>query len=122
MRLSGIRPRSKYSILNTKYQNKEFFDILEEKRHKRRQQREKCLGMDPESNLPLCKRGGSVKKVNKGTRGMSRLSEAMKDVISCDKPRGSANATRSVDLRMGQPGMLKTCHQKKRTRRTETSK
>ena len=33
-----------------------------------------------------------VKKVNKGTRGMPRLSEAMKDVISCDKLRGLANA------------------------------
>ena len=32
-----------------------------------------------------------VKKVNKGTRGMPRLSEAMKDVISCDKLRGGAN-------------------------------
>ncbi len=31
------------------------------------------------------------KKVNKGVRGMPRLSEAMKDVISCDKLRGSAN-------------------------------
>ena len=34
-----------------------------------------------------------VKKVNKGTRGMPRLSEAKKDVISCDKLRGLANAT-----------------------------
>ena len=56
------------------------------------------------SSPPLGKRGGGAKKVNKGTRGMPRLSEAMKDVISCDKPRGSANATRSVDFRMGQPG------------------
>lgn len=31
------------------------------------------------------------KKVRKGTRGMPRLSEAMKDVISCDKLRGLAN-------------------------------
>ncbi len=28
-----------------------------------------------------------MKKVNKGTRGMPRLSEAKKDVISCDKLR-----------------------------------
>ncbi len=30
-------------------------------------------------------------KVNKGVWGMPWLSEAKKDVISCDKPRGSAN-------------------------------
>ena len=49
------------------------------------------------------------KKVNKGTRGMPRLSEAKKDVISCDKHRGLANATRSDDFRMGQPNILKVC-------------
>ena len=38
------------------------------------------------------KRAVDVKKVNKGTRGMPRLSEAMKDVISCDKLRVLANA------------------------------
>ncbi len=48
-----------------------------------------------------------MKKVNKGTRGMPRLSEAKKDVISCDKLRGLANANRSVDFRMGQPDYLK---------------
>jgi hypothetical protein len=31
------------------------------------------------------------KKVRKGTRRMPWLSEAMKDVISCDKHRGLAN-------------------------------
>ena len=31
------------------------------------------------------------KKVRKGTRGMPWLSEAMKDVISCEKLRGFAN-------------------------------
>ena len=52
----------------------------------------------------------------------------MKDVISCDKPRGAANKLLSVDLRMGQPGILKRCHPLaeyiglgKRTRGTETS-
>ena len=34
---------------------------------------------------------------------MPRLSEAKKDVISCDKPWGGANILRSADLRMGQP-------------------
>ena len=34
---------------------------------------------------------------------MPRLSEAMKDVISCDKLRGGAHNLRSVDFRMGQP-------------------
>jgi hypothetical protein len=33
------------------------------------------------------------KKVRKSIRGMPWLSEAMKDVISCDKRRGSANMT-----------------------------
>ena len=32
-----------------------------------------------------------VKEVNKGVWGMPRLSEAKKDVISCDKLRGGAN-------------------------------
>ena len=36
-------------------------------------------------------KSGRKKKVRKGTRGMPRLSEAMKDVISCDKLRGLAN-------------------------------
>jgi hypothetical protein len=30
--------------------------------------------------------------------------ETMKDVASCDKPRGAASELRSEDLRMGQPG------------------
>ena len=41
---------------------------------------------------------------------MPRLSEAMKDVISCDKLRGTANEFRSEDFRMGQPGTLKMYH------------
>ena len=54
---------------------------------------------------------------------MPRLSEAMKDVISCEKLRGLAHTDRSADIRMGQPGMLKTCYPiRRRTRRTETSK
>ena len=39
----------------------------------------------------------------KGVWGMPWLSEAMKDVISCDKPWGGANTLRSMDFRMGQP-------------------
>ncbi len=38
---------------------------------------------------------------------MPWLSEAMKDVTSCDKPRGGANNLRSVDFRMGKPSRLK---------------
>ena len=34
---------------------------------------------------------------------MPWLSEAKKDVISCDKLRGGANNLRSVDFRMGEP-------------------
>ena len=33
----------------------------------------------------------TYEKVEKGVWGMPRLSEAMKDVISCDKLRGSAH-------------------------------
>ena len=43
------------------------------------------------------------KKVTKSVRGMPRLPEAKKDVISCEKLRGGANNHRSVDIRMGQP-------------------
>jgi len=55
---------------------------------------------------------------------MPRLSEAMKDVISCEKLRVGAHNFWSVDIPMGQPGMLKTCHHVyvEQTRRTETSK
>ena len=38
---------------------------------------------------------------------MPRLSEAKKDVISCEKLRGAANEHRSADVRMGQPTALK---------------
>jgi hypothetical protein len=41
---------------------------------------------------------------------MPRLREAMKDVISCDKLRVSANTIRSADFRMGQPGMSRSYH------------
>ena len=41
---------------------------------------------------------------------MPRLWKAMKDVISCDKPRGLANTNRSADFRMGQPGALTARH------------
>ncbi len=51
-----------------------------------------------------------VKKVTKGARGMPRLLEAKKDVISCEKPREGANDLRSADIRMGQPAMLKAWH------------
>ena len=43
------------------------------------------------------------KKVTKGVRRMPWLSEAKKDVTSCDKLRGLANTNWSADFRMGQP-------------------
>ena len=54
---------------------------------------------------------------------MPGLSEAKKDVTSCDKPRGGANTHRSVDFRMGQPaaGDRGTMQSMGRTRGTETS-
>ncbi len=39
----------------------------------------------------------------KGTWRMPWRQEAMKGVVSCDKPRGAANWLRSGDTRMGQP-------------------
>ena len=65
-----------------------------------------------------------TKKVTKGAWGMPRLSEAKKDVISCEKHRGSANRNRSGDVRMGKPVLMKSIHpgNRKQTRRTETSK
>ena len=51
---------------------------------------------------------------------MPWLSEAMKDVTSCDKLRGLANMNRSADFRMGQPIRKDTV--KGLTRGTETSK
>ncbi len=55
---------------------------------------------------------------------MPRLSEAMKDVISCEKLRGLAHTDRSADIRMGQPTILKIWYVRKdgQTRGTETSK
>ena len=49
-------------------------------------------------------------KVIKSARGMPRLSEAMKDVTSCDKLRVGANNLLSGDFRMGQPGHVKHGH------------
>ena len=55
---------------------------------------------------------------------MPWLSEAMKDVVSCDKLRGGANNLRSGDFRMGQPSRLKAWNpgNGEQTRGTETSK
>ena len=49
------------------------------------------LATDNKKHPHILAKGYAEKKVNKGTRWMPRLSEAMKDVISCDKPRGSAH-------------------------------
>ena len=55
---------------------------------------------------------------------MPWLSEAMKDVTSCDKLRGLANMNRSADFRMGQPNHFKWLPYVNMglTRGTETSK
>ena len=57
---------------------------------------------------------------------MPRLSEAKKDVTSCEKLRGGANNFRSAGIRMGQPileksGILPVEKRVMRTRGTETS-
>ena len=64
------------------------------------------------------------KKVIKSVWRMPWLSEAMKDVVSCDKLRGGANNLRSGDFRMGQPSRLKAWNpgNGEQTRGTETSK
>ena len=43
-------------------------------------------------------------QATKGERWMPWRREAMKDVASCDKPRGAASRHRSGDVRMGEPG------------------
>ena len=45
-------------------------------------------------------------EVCQGARWMPWLTEAMKDVISCDKPGRGANGHRPRDFRMGQPTAL----------------
>ena len=60
-----------------------------------------------------------TRKLSKSVRGMPRLSEAKKDVTSCEKLRGGANSPRSADVRMGEPGRLKTCHRETRGERGE---
>ena len=54
---------------------------------------------------------------------MPRLSEAKKDVTSCEKPRGGANIPRSADIRMGEPAGSDpgTLRSSERTQGTETS-
>lgn len=94
---------------------KKFFDILEEKTQEKTTV-ETFLSFGEGTiykKHPCTAKGYREKKVRKGTRGMPRLSEAKKDVISCDKHRGSANETRSGDFRMGKPDMLKTCRIKR---------
>ena len=67
----------------------------------------------------------SLKEVNKGVWGMPRLSEAKKDVISCDKLRGSANRNYIRRFPNGATqcteGALSTVRWKQ-TQGTETSK
>src|SRR5437870_13167005 len=43
-------------------------------------------------------------QATKSERWMPWRREAMKDVASCDKPRGAASRHRSGDFRMGEPG------------------
>ena len=54
---------------------------------------------------------------------MPRLSEATKDVTSCDKPRTGANTRLCADFRMGQPDACRRIIllSRRRTRGTETS-
>ena len=49
-------------------------------------------------------------KIDKGAWRMPWFSEAMKDVISCDKLRVGANNRSYEDFRMGQPKYLKNTY------------
>ncbi len=54
---------------------------------------------------------------------MPRHVSAMKDVASCDKPRGAASKLRSGDFRMGKPdGGHTPSPERELTQGTETSK
>ena len=55
----------------------------------------------------------SKREERESTQGMPRLLEAKKDVTSCEKPWGLAHTMRSMDIRMGEPDMLKTYHRRK---------
>ena len=75
------------------------FDILKETQ--KNEQKDKTHIMSTHTTWSSKKK--TAKKVTKGVWGMPWLSEAKKDVISCDKLRGGANNLRSVDFRMGEP-------------------
>ena len=51
----------------------------------------KGLNNISKESISIGAKGYGEKKVNKSTQGMPWLSEAMKDVISCDKHWGLAN-------------------------------
>ena len=51
-----------------------------------------------------------MREIRKSARRMPRLPEAMKDVVSCENGRGTANGYRSGRIRMGQPAGLKARH------------
>ena len=64
----------------------------------------------------------SVKQVS-AQWWMPRHESAMKDVASCDKPRGAASEHRSGDFRMGKPdGGNTPSPERELTQGTETSK
>ena len=50
-----------------------------------------------------CNSENCIGQAEKSARGMPWHQEPMKDVISCEKPRGAANKLRSGDVRMGKP-------------------
>ena len=62
-------------------------------------------------------------QAGKCTGRMPRHEPAMKDVASCEKPRGAASEHRSGDVRMGKPGAGRTASpEREPTQGTETSK
>ena len=51
-----------------------------------------------------------TRKTRRAHGGCLWLSEARKDVTSCEKPRGGANGPGSAGVRMGEPARLKAGH------------
>ena len=68
---------------------------------------ERNLELDPSKTVvygPGVERHPKTGQATKGTRWMPRHQETMKDVETCEKPRGAGLERRSVGIRMGKPG------------------
>ena len=121
-----IQKAKQNSVVAIRCGDRKFFDILEEVNKEEQTTIETLLALRRvmvgvytddiiskrltaiKKSISIGAKGYGEKKVRKSTQGMPWLSEAMKDVISCDKLRELANMNQSGDFRMGKPGWLKT--------------